>query len=353
MASEREVFGSNNIGSSRGSAASRSGAHSFLNLFQVRQAAASVIGRAYRCYKFRTTFKYLRSVLFEAERSLTLDVLRKISPREAEILTDGVCQARVRFRFGGMKWPPTINYKVFTTGGGVQYFSGQRLIAPGSDAARDSCNIMGTRLFIENMIMSEQRMHGHKVTEQYQVSNRVDFIQYMTSLDERPAYEGGRNNRWRELGSIPMGAQMVFFDFLRRNPRSGSIDPSKDLALFGLSRSLVAMSGRSGGITPGMYSTIKSRKTQKREKKFGKLRKLYGYTGDGTSTTARTRPTTTSFTGRDNDNHGDELLLSTSDDEEFRQLYEWADKLSVDHLERDVSTAYPAAPEYTSTTLAS
>ena len=102
-------------------------------------------------------------------------------------------------RFGGDSFPPLVLYKMYSKGSNVHYFSGNRIIQPGSQASMDSCSIMGNRVFHQNALQTQYSQKTFKTYEPYQVDNKLEFIQYMNSLDDRPAYLGGRNNGWREL----------------------------------------------------------------------------------------------------------------------------------------------------------
>ncbi|TPX61662.1 hypothetical protein PhCBS80983_g00986 [Powellomyces hirtus] len=134
---------------------------------------------------------------------MTLEILRRLCPKEAELMRDPVVQAKVRFRFGGASFPPTIMYKIFTKSTSVHYYSGNRLIQADTQAAVDSCTMMGVRLYSENVMRNEYQNRGLKVAHPDEVTNRLDFVQYISSLDQKPAYMGGRNNTWRELTVTP------------------------------------------------------------------------------------------------------------------------------------------------------
>ncbi|KAJ3046384.1 putative protein CXorf58 [Rhizophlyctis rosea] len=159
------------------------------------------------------TFAWLKQNLYKAEQSMTLEILRRLSPKEAELIRDPVMQAHVRFRFGGTSFPPSIMYKIFTKGMNTHYFTGKRVIQAGSKAARDSCNIMGVRLFAENMFLEEYYSYGSKIRDSVDVTNRIEFVQYLNTMDKRPAHQGGRNNGWRELSVTPLAApQLLLLD---------------------------------------------------------------------------------------------------------------------------------------------
>lgn len=66
------------------------------------------------------------------EQSWTYDILRKISPKEAELLNDPSINAKVRFRFAGIEFPPIILFKIYLVSNGTKYISGKKIIRPAS-----------------------------------------------------------------------------------------------------------------------------------------------------------------------------------------------------------------------------
>ncbi|KAI8853530.1 hypothetical protein BC829DRAFT_486837 [Chytridium lagenaria] len=202
-------------------------------VFQREQAdkihcAACVIARAWRSYSRRLTFKALKDALYKAERSLTFEILRKLAPKEAELLKDPTVQVRVRFRFAGTSWPPKIQYKIFTKGNNVHYFSGLRIIKPGSMAAFDACRVMGARLYTELNLVEDSRLSS-TVTNPYEVTNRMEYVKYVNDLDYRPAHLGGRNNGWRDLSFNAFSSESVFFDIEKFQKPPPSIDRRRRL----------------------------------------------------------------------------------------------------------------------------
>ena len=148
-------------------------------------------------------FCLLKEGICAAERTLSYQVLRKISPTEAELLNDPALDTRVRFRFGGEDYPPRILFKIFTNikscGNSIHYLSGKKYIKPGSQAAADASRQMGSRRLIEQMIVDTCQQQGGRVTNDSDVTNLKELVQYRACLDETPAYLGGKENTWREL----------------------------------------------------------------------------------------------------------------------------------------------------------
>ena len=148
-------------------------------------------------------FCLLKEGICAAERTLSHQVLRKISPAEAELLNDPALDTRVRFRFGGDDYPPRILFKIFTNikacGNSIHYLSGKKCIKPGSQAAVDASKQMGSRRLMEQMIVDTCQRQGGRVTNDSDVTNLKELVQYRACLDETPAYLGGKENTWREL----------------------------------------------------------------------------------------------------------------------------------------------------------
>ena len=113
---------------------------------------ANILQRAWRGYFNRCIFKSLKSLICRAEKSLTYEILRRVIPAEAELLKDPSISSRVRFRFGGEKFPPKVMYKVFAKANGNVYFSGKKFITAGSKAAEDALIVQGPRLYLEKVL---------------------------------------------------------------------------------------------------------------------------------------------------------------------------------------------------------
>ena len=70
------------------------------------------------------------------EHSLSNEILRKISPGEANLLRDPCLNLKVKFRFGGTEFPPVILFKIYTQvndGNFAQYINGKKSIKPATN----------------------------------------------------------------------------------------------------------------------------------------------------------------------------------------------------------------------------
>lgn len=80
-------------------------------------------------------------------------------------------------RLGGTCYPPQILYKIFTKGMNVHYFSGDKIIEPGSKAAEDSFNLMGRRTYLQKIFCDDMKHDLFKVGRSYEVTDRMEYVQ--------------------------------------------------------------------------------------------------------------------------------------------------------------------------------
>ncbi|XP_019644979.1 PREDICTED: putative uncharacterized protein CXorf58 [Branchiostoma belcheri] len=182
----------------------------------IKMTATRVIERAWLSYRDRQMFKLLKHAVCAAEHCLSFEILRKVSPMEANLLKDPSFQVRVRFRFAGSDFPPEIVFKVFihTGGQGVNYVSGKRVIKPATNAAADSCRLMGHRKFYDQMIRDACQHEKDRVTDEIDIITMKDYMQYLSNMDETPAYMGGKENLWRKLSLEALPRQSIMYDIV-------------------------------------------------------------------------------------------------------------------------------------------
>ena len=58
-------------------------------------------------------FTFYRSLIRIREGSPSHNLLRVINPKEAHLI-DNATEIHIRFRLGGVSWPPVVYYKIFT-----------------------------------------------------------------------------------------------------------------------------------------------------------------------------------------------------------------------------------------------
>ncbi|CAM4546814.1 unnamed protein product [Leuciscus chuanchicus] len=171
----------------------------------------------WRSFRDRRLFSLLINTLRAAEQCPASAVLHQLSPREAELLKDPSLKFKLRFRFAGPRFPPSVVFKVFHIGGGGgrQNLSGQKVFAPYNQATADSCRMMGNRVFMD--LISVNEIHKAAVEPQDVICMR-DYMQYSSHLDELPARLGGRENGWRFLSLKVLSRDVA----LRRDVKPGT-----------------------------------------------------------------------------------------------------------------------------------
>nr|XP_056714857.1 protein MFI [Euleptes europaea] len=80
---------------------------------KMRGRAASTIQRAWRRWLDVGVFDYYKDLIGFKQCGEPSRLMRYIEPKEAELL-DAAAGVHIRFRLGGLKFPPCIYYKVFT-----------------------------------------------------------------------------------------------------------------------------------------------------------------------------------------------------------------------------------------------
>ena len=166
----------------------------------VKERAARKVLRAWRSFRDRRVFSYLRQAVCRAEDSLTHQVLRKVAPIEAYLLRDPTLNARLRFRFGGSSFPPVILYKIFVNAN-VQYVAGSTAIEPGSRAANDACDRMGERKYFDIVLSDIENntpVADSRLVKEHSVNIQTRLREH-GQADELPIWLGGRGNGWRML----------------------------------------------------------------------------------------------------------------------------------------------------------
>ncbi|XP_038581164.1 protein MFI isoform X1 [Micropterus salmoides] len=79
----------------------------------LQQIAARIIQKAWKRHVYREIFKYFSELISHCNHQDPRTILRTVNPREAELL-DAAAGVFIRFRLGGITFPPNIYYKIFT-----------------------------------------------------------------------------------------------------------------------------------------------------------------------------------------------------------------------------------------------
>ncbi|XP_020026205.1 protein MFI isoform X3 [Castor canadensis] len=75
--------------------------------------AARIIQRSWKCFLNVAIFQHLKRLIDLRRQGEPRQIVRHINPKEAELL-DAAAGIHIRFRLGGVKFPPDIYYKIFT-----------------------------------------------------------------------------------------------------------------------------------------------------------------------------------------------------------------------------------------------
>lgn len=321
----------------------------------IKHAAATMIERAWIAFRDKQMFRLLKHAVCAAENSLTQEILRKVCPKEAELLSDKSMQVRVRFRFGGSEFPPMIFFKIYihTAGRGVKYMSGKRLIKPATEASEDSLRLMGNRQFYDQMLQDAIFQQQYKITDEIDVTTLKDYMQYLANIDESPATHGGKENYWRKLTLDDLPRRTIFYDvvdylynqrmtpalqeqipILVQRPVSQEVKVQHIRAV-----SHIRSPTLPGGPLPTPKSKLSgymshppsSRRSKQARARAMKMRKMYGLDKDGPRLDSR-EPTALSEEPNEYFEKYDIAGEEGEDGEEWEQeankLYEWTQELS-------------------------
>ncbi|KAK7172527.1 hypothetical protein R3I93_002593 [Phoxinus phoxinus] len=218
----------------------------------------------WRSFRDRRLFRLLINTLRSAEQCPASSVLHQLSPREAELLKDPSLKCKLRFRFAGPRFPPSVVFKIFHTGGGRQLLSGHKLFAPSNQATADSCRMMGNRVFLDLMSVNEI----HK--EPQDVFCMRDYMQYCSRLDELPARVGGRENGWRSLSLKPLSRDAAL--------RRGAEPAARGVCAGALRAVLPLTPGFAGPELAHRGFLTSTRRSARAQNTADRKRRLYGLT---------------------------------------------------------------------------
>ncbi|XP_066212539.1 uncharacterized protein CXorf58 homolog [Saccopteryx leptura] len=178
--------------------------------------SAQTIQRAWISHMNKTIFQLLKHTIRAAECCVPYEILKNVSPAEAQLMKDPSMKCKVRFRFSGEKFPPFIVFKIFhqTRGHGYKYFSGKTVLNPSIKGSTDAYKMMGRKKFHEQLVEDERLSQKFKITDEIDIVTLQDYMQYSSLLDETPASFGGRNNCWRRLSLKNIPRAMMIYDIV-------------------------------------------------------------------------------------------------------------------------------------------
>ncbi|XP_048191448.1 uncharacterized protein CXorf58 homolog [Perognathus longimembris pacificus] len=181
-----------------------------------RKISAQIIQRNWLIHLDKSLFQLLKHTICAAEYYASYEILKKVSPIEAQLIKDPSMKYKVRFRFNGERFPPYIVFKVFlqTDTCKCKYFSGRNVLMASHEGMYSACNMMGKKKFYQQIMEDERYYQKFKVTDYTDIVTLKDYVQYNSLLDEIPASSGGRNNYWRKLTLQNVPKSMMMYDIL-------------------------------------------------------------------------------------------------------------------------------------------
>ncbi|XP_001628550.3 uncharacterized protein CXorf58 homolog isoform X2 [Nematostella vectensis] len=303
-----------------------------------RMEAVQRIERNWCSYRDKQMFKLLKYAICAAEHSLTFEVLRKVSPLEADLLRDPAVNARVRFRFGGIEFPPIIMFKIYinSSGQGLKYMSGKKTIKASSQAASDSLRLMGNRKFYDQLTADLCQHEKDKITDEIDVTTMKDYMKYLSHLDEAPPDAGGKSNLWRRLTLDAIPRKNIVHDIFSyvisglASPRL--IEECQDL-LSGRPATQAIQVARIEAIPqyhknakPNSSGQNTGRRSRKAKQRVEKMRRLYGFSSPKPGEDLLAPRSTPDLRA------GEDLFDEEDWEQEGDKLYEWAQNLSMEEL---------------------
>ncbi|KNE72405.1 hypothetical protein AMAG_16888 [Allomyces macrogynus ATCC 38327] len=309
-----------------------------------RVQACRTIWRAWVSFRNCRIFQRLKNLLLRSETSLTLHLLKRLSPMEAQLLRDPVSHARIRFRFGGTTFPPDVHYKVTTRGVAVHYLSGQQALAPDTQAARDAWSLMGNPRYQATAIADDLAIHYNRsprslvISDPMQVTSRRDHARYLAGLDSRVPELGGRANGWRRLDGVNVRGWVA-----EAVSRARGRVPAARMAVtdapgaVGEETGSVAVARVRPMLQGAKVVSRADRERQRRIKQIERLRALYMADGARVVRDAHTQPVATRSVSAalpgaefEDDEDGDGVGDGGVGEGAFETLFAWSNTLDID-----------------------
>ncbi|KAJ3086148.1 hypothetical protein HK102_013470 [Quaeritorhiza haematococci] len=177
--------------------------------------AARVIQGCWKRYYFARIFKYYRDLIRFRLSGNPQRLLRFINPREAQLL-DRACGAHIKFRLGGLTFPPIILYKIYTH---------HPLVDVNSFAPRDYTSNKYKAMLPRQRFLKEDSSGGEGVKKKEKEKDGKDSekVKEARRKAEEGWYRRIENNGWRPVS-----------DKLWEDARKGSLQCSDLPALVAL-----------------------------------------------------------------------------------------------------------------------
>lgn len=319
--------------------------------------AVKVIEKCWCSFRDKQMFRLLKHTICAAEHSLSAEIIKKIAPLESNILNDPCVKVRIKFRFSGLEFPPSVVFKIYSQmqdGKSAMHISGKDMIKPASSAAQEACNQMGNKQYYNLMIFdSLQNVANKRISEKSDVVSIRDYMQYSSLVDDLPAYLGGRSNAWRRLNLTDLPRHTIFYDVmnyavtkkmskkllrempvLMKFPKTQEIQLQQIIALSILDLpSEVPANLSANYLRESNYKDISGSSTSRRSKKVvtkvSQMKKAYSLARSETVTTENGLITENNTSGRHSDSFKMPDDLNDDFENEVKNLYLWTQNLST------------------------
>ncbi|ORZ30135.1 hypothetical protein BCR44DRAFT_131879 [Catenaria anguillulae PL171] len=294
-----------------------------------RTAACRTIWHAWINYRNRRIFSHLKHLLLKSQTTLTLTLLKRLSPQEAHLLKDPVTQARI-----------------YTTSSGAmstQYLSGTHLLLPHTRAARDAWTVMGNARYLRTVVGDDfvlHRRHAHGNRKKVPAPAELELattpreaIQYLANLDHRSVTLGGRGNAWRVLDGWPIMGRVALYGASDRNVGAAAAGARSPALGVGVEEARRRAQDRIRG---RKKLGLAEREKAKRMRQIDKLRQLYlrgdedDDDDDGEAGMRRDRLDHAVADLVGGESVSGEGKRGAGDDDDFGDLFTWSTGLNID-----------------------
>jgi hypothetical protein len=79
-------------------------------------------------------------------------------------------------------------------------------------------------------VFHDLQQKSSRIDKEYEVTDKLEYIQYLSTLDKKIPRDGGRNNDWRELNPSSFKDQNIIYDNLRTFESGGKQPRALDKA---------------------------------------------------------------------------------------------------------------------------
>ncbi|KAM5291076.1 LOW QUALITY PROTEIN: uncharacterized protein CXorf58 homolog [Glossophaga mutica] len=187
-----------------------------------KDIAALTIQRTWLSHLDKRIFYLLKHTIFAVHHHLfqkycvAHEILKNVSPVEAELVKDPSMKCKIRFRLSGETFPPFTVFKIFipTGGQGYKYLSGKNMLKS-SEASTDAYKLMGKKKFHEQIMEDERLSREFKITDETDIVTLQDRMKCCSLLDKIPASSGGRNSSWRRVSLDDIPRTRMMYDIVK------------------------------------------------------------------------------------------------------------------------------------------